>query len=346
MKIQINDCTIRDGGYLTSKDSPPNFVNGVVRGLIAGGIDFIEIGFLQDTTNGETLVYRNSVDARKYIPEKKGTSKFAGFGDNSRYSIENLDDYDGNSFYTFRLSFAKHERENALLFCEEIQKKGYKVFVQPMDAPGYSKEEMEELVLEVNKMMPYCFSIVDTFGIMYLDTLRSIFNVVNSKLNKSIRIGLHSHNNLQLSNALAEEFIDSAVAADRDIVVDASLYGMGRGAGNASTEVIASCLNSKYGMKYDIGAIFDTIEEYLIPMKSSVAWGYDLPLFICGTEKSHVDNIYHLQKNTECSLKEMYQIINSMDITKRKRYGSNYSKTDFSELEEAYKKYMDERSDN
>ena len=346
MKIQINDCTIRDGGYLTSKDSSPNFINGVAKGLIAGGIDYIEMGFVQDTTNKETLVYKNSVDARKYIPGKRGTSMFAGFADNSRYSIENLDDYDGNSFDVFRLSFAKHERKDALLFCDAIQKKGYKVFVQPMDAPGYAKEEMKELVLNVNKIMPYCFSIVDTFGIMYLDTLRSIFNQVNSKLDKSIKIGLHSHNNLQLSNALAEEFIDSAVALDRDIVVDASLYGMGRGAGNASTEVIVGYLNSKYGMKYDLGVIFDTIEEYLIPMKSSAVWGYNLSLFICGIEKSHVDNIYHLQKNKGCSSKEMYQIIRSMDITKRKRYGLNYSKTDFSDLEKAYKKYIaEERSD-
>lgn len=344
MKIQINDCTVRDGGYLTNKNSSPEFIRGVVNGLVDGGIDCIELGFLQTKTNGETLVYNNSTECRQYIPENRSRTKFAGFGDNSRYDIESLDDYDGKSFDVFRLSFAKHERQEALIFCEEIQKKGYKVFVQPMDAPGYTHDEMKELVLQVNDMMPYCFSIVDTFGCMYLDTLDSIFETVDKTLDKSIKIGLHTHNNLQLSNALAEVLIDLAFKADRDIFVDGSLYGMGRGAGNASTEVIASYLNQKYNANYDVGALFDTIQKYIIPIRLTVTWGYDLPMFICGTESCHVDNIKYLRDNKNCSIKQINDILKGMDISNRKRYGSNYSKTDFMQLEKTYLAYMKEES--
>ncbi len=341
MDVQINDCTIRDGGYLTGKNSSPEFVRNVARGLVSAGIDCIEIGFLQDIHNNETLVYKNSVESRKYIPNEKGISKFAGFADNSRFSIDNLDDFDGNSFEVFRLSFAKHECTEALLFAEAIQKKGYKVFVQPMDAPGYTDEERIKMISEVNRIKPYCFSIVDTFGAMYLGDLRNIFKNVDGVLDKHIRIGLHSHNNLQLSNALAEEFIDLASGADRDIVVDGSLYGMGRGAGNASTEVIASYLNKKYCKNYDLGILFDTIEENIIPLKPLVTWGYDLPMFICGEESSHVDNVYYLKKNKNCTSREIYKVIKSMDISKRKRYSKNYSKSDFSELEKAYNSILD-----
>jgi 4-hydroxy 2-oxovalerate aldolase len=118
---------------------------------------------------------------------------------------------------------------------------------------------------------------------------------------------------------------------------------MGRGAGNASTEVIACYLNTRYGREYDLGIIFDIIENYIIPLKPTVTWGYDLPMFICGAEGSHVDNIFHLQENVKCSSKEMYQIISNMSVSKRKRYGTNYSKTDFSELEAACKKYFGDR---
>lgn len=333
MKIQINDCTIRDGGYLLDKNSPPEYIKGIVDGLVAAGIDIIEIGFLQDKVNNETLVYDNSKGAKKYIPEGIEPSRFTGFCDNSRYSIENLDECDNKAFEYLRISFAKHESKEALVFVKQAKEKGYKVFANPMDAPSYSKKEMSLMIDEINLIKPYAFSIVDTFGTMYLDDLRTIFDQFASELDKEIKIGLHSHNNLQLSNALAEVMIELAVEADRDIVVDGSLYGMGRGAGNASTEVLASYLNEKHNMNYNIGVLFDTIEKYIIPYQDTVKWGYDLPMFICGTKGSHVDNIKYLQMNRPCSSKEVLDVISRLNTSQRKRYGANYSKNDFTELE-------------
>lgn len=333
MKIQINDCTIRDGGYLLDKNSPPEYIKGIVNGLVEAGIDIIEIGFLQDKVNNETLVYSNSKGARKYIPIGVKPSRFTGFCDNSRYSIENLDECDNKAFEYLRISFAKHESKEALVFVKQAKEKGYKVFANPMDAPSYSKEERSLMIDEINMIKPYAFSIVDTFGTMYLDDLRTIFTQFANELNQEIKIGLHSHNNLQLSNALAEVMIELAVESDRDIIVDGSLYGMGRGAGNASTEVLASYLNEKQNMNYNIGVLFDTIEKYIIPYQDTVKWGYDLKMFICGTKGSHVDNIKYLQKDRQCSSKEALDVISRLDISQRKRYGSNYDKNDFTELE-------------
>ena len=67
MSIRITDCTIRDGGYLLNKNSSPDFVIGVMHGLADAGIDFVETGFLQSNVTGESIVYGNSVDARKFL---------------------------------------------------------------------------------------------------------------------------------------------------------------------------------------------------------------------------------------------------------------------------------------
>jgi len=343
MKIQINDCTIRDGGYLFDKNSPSDFINPVLEGLVASGVDIIEIGFLQDAVNGETIVYENSLAARRNIPKPVDSSRYTGFCDNSRYSLENLDDYNGESFDYLRISFAKHEIKESLDFVKGAKLKGYKVFANPMDAPSYSEDERREIIALVNDIKPYAFSIVDTFGTMYIDDLRSIFAQVDGELDKSIRIGLHTHNNLQLSNALAEEMIDLSVKADRDIVVDGSLYGMGRGAGNAATEVIANYINHRYGGNYNMGIMFDTIEKNIIPTLERIKWGYDLEMFICGSEGAHVDNISYLRKNYQCNSKQILEIISELDSTKRKRYGSNYSKTDFSDLEKVCVKYFENK---
>jgi 4-hydroxy 2-oxovalerate aldolase len=339
MSVQITDCTIRDGGYLFNKNSDTAFVKGVMAGLAGAGIDFVETGFLQDKVTGETLVYANSVDARKYLPQDKGRTNFLGFCDNSRYSNENLDPYDSNSFKWLRISFAKHEIDDSIEFCKAAQEKGYLVQFNPMDAISYTDDEREKLIEKANLVKPGSVSIVDTFGAMYLEDLIHIFKQMDSLLDKSIKIGLHSHDNLGLSNALAETMVMLSKEYNRDIIIDGSLMGMGRGAGNASTELLASYLNERCGTNYNIPVLLETIDKYISPLRKTIHWGYDLPMYVCGVAHAHVDNVYHLQKTGTNSPRDMYEIIRSMPIANRTRYGVGYSKFDFTELDKATEVY-------
>lgn len=339
MSVKITDCTIRDGGYLLNKNSDPEFVKGVMNGLAEAGIDFVETGFLQSNVTGESLVYANSVDARRFIPIKRGNTQFLGFCDNSRYSIDDLDSYDGKSFKWLRISFAKHELDSALKFCQEAQEKGYIVQFNPMDAISYSDEERQSLIEKVNCVKPGSLSIVDTFGAMYLEDLRHIFKHMDKALNPSIAIGLHSHDNLGLSTALAETMIVLAKEVDRDVIVDGSLFGMGRGAGNASTELLASYINKYHGGTYNIQALLNTIHKYISPLRDNIIWGYDMPMYICGIEHAHVDNVYYLEKHTNATPCDMYEVMHSLPAPQKIRYGIGYSKTDFSELQAAYENY-------
>lgn len=342
MSVMIADCTIRDGGYLLNKNSSPEFVKGIIKGLVDAGIDFVETGFLQNAANGETIVYHNSKDILKYLPLNRKKTEYLGFCDNSRYSVNNLDNYDGTSFKWLRISFAKHEIYESLDFCTKAIEKGYLVQFNPMDTISYTNKERIALIEEVNKIKPACFSIVDTFGAMYLDDLEEIFLQVDSILDKKIRIGLHSHDNLGLSCALAERMITLANKLNRNIIVDGSLFGMGRGAGNARTELLADYINKKHGGKYNISLLLETIDKYITPILSDVHWGYDLPMYVCGTMHAHVDNVYHLNDVYKCSANEMYDLMSSLSPQQRTRYGAGYSKTDFSIIDEAYTKYRKE----
>lgn len=341
MSVQIVDCTIRDGGYLLNKNSDPEFVKGIIQGLVDAGIDFVETGFLQSAVKGETIVYHNSKDVMKYLPLDCKKTKYLGFCDNSRYSVENLDCYDGTSFQWLRISFAKHEIAEALAFCKKAKEKGYFVQFNPMDSISYSDEERESLIEQVNEVKPAAFSIVDTFGAMDMLDLVHIFRQVNSVLDRDIKIGLHSHDNLGLSCALAERMMELSCETDRDVIVDGSLFGMGRGAGNAKTELLADYINKHCGGKYDLKKILETIDRYILPLVDHVHWGYDLPMYICGTKHAHVDNVYHLQNAYNCTANEMYDLIAGLFPQQRTRYGKNYSKTDFSDLDTLYKKYKE-----
>lgn len=341
MSVQITDCTIRDGGYLFNKNSNPEFIKGIMQGLADAGIDFVETGFLQTNVTGETLVYGDSVDARKYLPENHKNTQFLGFCDNSRYSLNNLDSYDGKSFKWLRISFAQHEIDDSIMFCLGAKEKGYLIQFNPMDSISYTDEARAALIEKVNMVKPASFSIVDTFGAMDMMNLVHIFRQVDSLLDRDIKIGLHSHDNLGLSCALAERMIELAEETGRDIIVDGSLFGMGRGAGNAKTELLADYINKHCNGQYDLQKLLQTIDKYIAPVLDDVQWGYDLPMYICGTKHAHVDNVYHLKKAYNCNADEMYDLIESLSAQQRTRYGIGYSKTDFSVLDAKYEKYKE-----
>lgn len=338
-KVHIVDCTIRDGGYLFDKNSDPEFVRGILQGLVNAGIDYTETGFLQSKVNGETIVYHDSKGVIKYLPTDAGRTTYLGFCDNSRYTPEELDECDGKSFKWLRISFAKHEIEDSLRFCQEAMRKGYRVQFNPMDSISYTMQERAELIEKVNKVKPAAFSIVDTFGAMYMSDLVTIFKQFDTMLDKEVMIGLHSHDNLGLSCALAERMVELAEETGREICIDGSLFGMGRGAGNAKTELLVDYLNKHCGTQYNVQVLLETIDKYIVPILDRIHWGYDLPMFVCGTKHSHVDNVNHLAQTTDSSITDIFNVVETLTPQQRTRYGAGYSKTDFSQLDQKYLEY-------
>lgn len=330
--IKILDCTLRDGAYVVDKYFGENVIRGIVDGLVKSRVDIIEIGFLQNDgmEEGKTI-FKNSVDAEKYI-KKKDNLSYAVLADYSRYDFDNLDVYTGNSFDSVRVCFFKNERFKIVESCKKVKEKGYKVFVQPVDIMGYSDEELLDLIKSINEINPYCFSIVDTFGSMYSDDLERIFSFVNHNLNRKIQVGFHSHNNLQLSNSLAQDFIIMA-KNKREIIVDTTLNGMGRGAGNTPTELVMQYMNVKQDANYDIDAVLDTINIYVDNIRQKVEWGYTIPLFIAGCFSAHVNNISYLLKRNCIRAKDIRCLINTLNVNQRKRY-------DYDLLEKQYINYI------
>lgn len=317
---KLLDCTLRDGAYLIDKKFGDTTIHGIIKGLVNTGIDLVEIGFLQDEGFGEgKTVFKNSKDAEKFVPEDKKGSLFTVLADYSRYSIKNLDEYTGKSFDAVRACFFKSERYDVIEFCKEVKRKGYKLFVQPVDILGYTDVELIEFLELVNSIEPYCLSIVDTFGSMYVEDLRRVYELINHNLVKNCKIGFHSHNNMQMSSALSQEFLRMTYG-QREVVVDATISGMGRGAGNTPTELVAQYMVTKLGYTYDIDALLDIIDEYMDNIRSRCSWGYDTNYFIAGAYSAHVNNITYLKNKNSIRYKDIRYILNKIGAIPRKRY--------------------------
>jgi 4-hydroxy 2-oxovalerate aldolase len=148
-------------------------------------------------------------------------------------------------------------------------------------------------------------------------------------MKKSVKLGFHSHNNQQMAFANALAFLRYFDGSDRDIIVDASLCGMGRGAGNATTELLTSYLNRKCHKNYNMDMILDTIDVYMTPFREKYTWGYSTPYFIAGTYCCHVNNIAYLTDHHRTTAKDMRNIIASLSPEDRLKY-------DYDLLEEKY----------
>ncbi len=336
---KLLDCTLRDGAYLLDKKFGDASIHGIIKGLVNTGVDLIEIGFLQDDGFGEgKTVYKNSKDAEKYVPEERNGALFTVLADYSRYSIDNLDDYTGKSFDAVRACFFKKERYDVIDFCKRIKEKGYKLFVQPVDILGYTDTELIEFLELINAIEPYCLSIVDTFGSMYVEDLRRVYELINHNLVEGCKIGFHSHNNMQMSSALSQEFLRMTFGK-RQVIVDATISGMGRGAGNTPTELIAQYMVTKLGYTYDIDALLDIIDEYMDNIRSKCSWGYDTHYFICGAYSAHVNNIAYLKKKNSIRYKDIRYILNKIGVVPRKRYHYDL-------LEQTYLDYLNSEIDD
>lgn len=333
------DCTLRDGAYLIDKTFGDDNIEGIIKGLVKSKIDFIEVGFFQNDGFGEgKTVFRNSEDVARFIPNDKKGCRFTVLADCSRYDVANLDNRRSDSIDAVRECFFKHEMDKAMENSRIIKEKGYLLFVQPVDILGYSEAELLELINRVNDIEPFCISIVDTFGSMYQEDLQRVFELFDRELLPGIGIGFHSHNNMQLSNSLSQEFL--RLSSDkRTVVVDGTLSGMGRGAGNTPTELIAQYMVSKLKASYDLDAILDILDTYMENIKSRCSWGYNTPYFVAGCYSAHVNNIAFLQAKNSIRSKDIRYILNKIGSDARKRY-------DYSLLEETYMEYLNSDIDD
>ena len=336
---KLLDCTLRDGAYLIDKEFGEEYIRGIIDGLCAANVDIIEIGFFQNDGFGEgKTVFKNGRDAKKYIPKSKGDTLFTVLADFSRYSVSNLDECTSDSVDAVRACFFKKERKDVLEFCRTIKSRGYKLFVQPVDILGYSDIELIDLLNDINEIEPYCFSIVDTFGSMYVEDLHRVFSLIDHNLIQSSLIGFHSHNNMQMSSALSQEFLRLSYG-QRKVIVDATISGMGRGAGNTPTELVAEYMVRKLGYSYNIDALLDIIDNYMDNIRTRCEWGYSTNMFLCGSYSAHVNNIDYLTKKSSISSKDIRYILNKIGAQKRKRYYYDL-------LEQTYIEYLDSQIDD
>lgn len=331
--IQILDCTLRDGGYCNNCHFGNNNIKSIIKSLIEANIDIIECGFLTNmvTYNSDFTKYTTIDEVASVIPVEHSGKTFVVLMNYGEYSPEDLPECDGTSVNGLRVAFHKKDRVNAIEVCRKVKEKKYKVFVQAMVSLSYTDEEFLDLIHYINELEPYVFYIVDSFGMMKYKDLIRLFYIVEHNLKKNIMIGFHSHNNMQLAYSNAQSLVN--IHTDHNLIVDASVYGMGRGAGNLNTELFVEYLNENVAGQYILKPLLTIIDQILNLFYQQNYWGYSLPNYLSAKHNIHPNYAAYLDAKQTLTVENMDEIFSMMDKSKRFNYDKVY-------IEELYIKYM------
>lgn len=329
MNIRLLDCTLRDGAYVNNAEFGKPAMRGIISKLQDAHIDIIECGWLKDPEYKDgTTYFHVPSDSLPYINNKNDKIIYCAMIDWNRYDASVLPPCDGKSIDAVRVVFPLGKHDEAVKIGTEIREKGYKVLFQAANTLAYSDDDLIKLAEIMNEFKPVSLSVVDTFGAMYPTDIEHITGILDSYLDLDIELGLHAHNNQQLAFALCIRFIE-VLKDKRNIIVDATLSGMGRGAGNATTELVASYLDRVQNGNYDMNAIMDAIDMYIQGFKEIFSWGYSTPYFISGYYQCHVNNISYLNYNHRINARDLRSIIESLSVEERRKY-------DYDVLEQKY----------
>ena len=336
-RIQILDCTLRDGGYVNDFRFGKKGIRKIISQLTLAGLDIVECGFLEDGEyDDETSIYNTVEQIAPLLPADHRHTMYVAMACYGEYNLDHLSPYDGKSIDGIRVTFHYNEVDGALEYCKSIIDKGYKVFVQPVGTSSYSDSQLLDLISKVNNLRPFSFYLVDTLGLMLKDDILRFYYLINNNLDSSIRFGFHSHNNLQLSYSNSQ--LLSELSSERIISLDASVNGMGRGAGNLNTELIAYYLNSK-GHRYEVEPILEVVDEYILRIKSEFNWGYDVPHYLAAINGCHPNYAAFLMGKQTLTVKNIGTILRMIPLDKRSIFDKKFA-------EEKYKQFQEREIDD
>lgn len=344
--VRVLDCTLRDGGRIINCAFPDQEIRQLSHRLANAKIDIVEIGFLRDyhdvTYTGDSTFFTDVDQMIPFIDKDKKNTMYVAFIDYGMFDFSSLKAYDGRSIDGIRFGFTKKnyaEHKDDILRCMSIIKeKGYKLFIQGVNSLNYSDLEILELVSMVNDVHPYSFGIVDTYGAMYMDDVDRIYGLIDNNMKKDICINFHSHNNYQLSFAFAQEVIKLS-RGSRQIIIDGTLNGMGKVAGNLNTELLVDYLVRKLQYDYEVDDLFDMIDDFIYQYSLKHKWGFSTAALMAGIYKSHPNNIIYLTQKFRLDTKDIGKILSMIDPDKRQRY-------DYDNIQKLYIEYIADKTDD
>ena len=327
-KIKVIDVTLRDGGCVIDFNFGQNDMDTILGLLNQSRVDIIELGYLdaEKGTEHERTQFVNEQAVRKnFLKSKQQGIEYVVMFDYGTFDVNTLQPHTDSDIDGIRLAFHKKDANNIVSIGKMILERGYKLFIQPMLTLRYSDSELLELIDVVNHMLPDAsgFYIVDSFGEMRHNDVIRAMNLVDHNLRKGMPMGFHSHNNLQMSYANAISVMQFPTT--RDLFIDSSIMGMGKGAGNLNTELLLEHLNLYYYGNYEIAPLLGAIDTTLNRIKAEHYWGYSAEYYLSATSRCTPSYAQHFHLKHMLPINQISELLGKIQEDKKISFDAAYA---------------------
>ncbi len=282
-EIKILDCSIRDGGLINQWRFNDDFVRAIYAGLSSAGVDYMEIGYKASKEQFDPKKFGkwrfcHDEDIKRIIDGIDSHTKLACMVDIGRVEEKDILPRQDSPFSMIRVACYIKDIDKAIALGEMISDKGYETTVNIMAVSTNLEREIDEALNDLSKTNIPTVYVVDSYGAMYCEDVTFLVKKYREAL-PGKTIGIHTHNNRQLAFGNTIQGI-----IDGCNMLDASVYGIGRGPGNCCLELLLSFLQNP---RYKLRPVLQLIEEQFLPLREQIEWGYIVPYMITGMLNEH-----------------------------------------------------------
>lgn len=316
MKINLLDCTLRDGGYYNNWDFKIELINDYLKSMAKSGIEFVEIGFRsfeKNTYRGVCAYSKDEFLNEINIPKSLrivvmvNASEIINFnnGELSKNIRKLFLPKKKSKVELVRIAAHYHELNKVETIIRTLKKMGYLVALNLMQI----SERTEEEIINIKKYIPEkeldILYIADSMGSLEIKKIEKIIFLIKRFWNKEI--GVHTHDNM------SRAIINARVATNSGATwVDSTVTGMGRGPGNAQTEYMILEFKDSIKKNIDLLPIIKIKEKYFDSMKKKYNWGTNIYYFLSGLHSIHPTFIQSMLEDTRFGKEDILSTIGNL----------------------------------
>ncbi|MDG2050644.1 MAG: aldolase catalytic domain-containing protein [Myxococcota bacterium] len=285
-ELKVLDCTIRDGGLVNSHLFDDDVVRAVYDTCVAAGIDYMELGYkgskkLFAPGKFGDWKFCDEEDMRRIVGDNDSPLKLAAMADAEKTDYhEDILPKEKSVLDVIRVATYVHQIPVAVDMIKDAADKGYEVTCNLMAVSILQDAEIDQALESLRDTPASTVVVVDSFGSLYgeqigrlVDRYRAAFEGTEKE------VGIHAHNNQQLAFANTIESIIHGCNR-----VDATMAGMGRGAGNCPMELLLGFLKNP---SYRVRPVLQLLQDHFVGLREKLEWGALVPYNITGQLNQH-----------------------------------------------------------
>ncbi len=297
-EIKVMDCTVRDGGLMNDHQFSEGFVRAVYEADVAAGVDYMEFGYkaskrLYARDKFGAWKFCDEDDIRRVIGDKQPSPKISVMADVERTDYQtDILPRDKSVVDMVRVACYIHQIPGALDMIKDAHDKGYETTINLMAVSTVPEVELDNGLEALCQSEVETLYVVDSFGTLYSEQIQYLMKkFLGFAKPAGKQVGIHTHNNMQLAYANTIEAI--ILGAN---LLDASIAGLGRGAGNCPMELLLSFLHNP---KFNLRPILQCVQNHVEPMREKLRWGYAIPYMVTGYLNQHPRTAMEFMEKTD-----------------------------------------------